>query len=34
LFFIKTEDKRAEQVLFGELVTVGGGKIWGEDVGG
>jgi hypothetical protein len=30
----KTENRSAEQVLSGGLVQVGGGRIWGEDVGG
>jgi hypothetical protein len=33
-FFFKTklENRRAEQVLFGELVPVGGRRMWGNGV--
>jgi hypothetical protein len=33
-FFTKTENRRAEQVLSGGLVSVGGGRMWGKGVGG
>jgi hypothetical protein len=29
----KMENRRAEQVLFGVLVPVGGGRMWGESTG-
>jgi hypothetical protein len=34
LLFIKSENRRAEQVLSGGLVPVGEGRLWGEGVGG
>jgi hypothetical protein len=32
MFFSKTETRKAEQVLSGELVPMGCGKIWGEGI--
>jgi hypothetical protein len=30
----KSENRRAEQVLWGRLVSVGGGRMWGKGVEG
>jgi hypothetical protein len=34
LVFTKIDNRRAKQVLPGSLVPVGGGRRWGEDIGG